>query len=696
MVPIHRRQFLTGAAVAAATTAALRHLRGRHEAHLAASSADLTRSADPGASDLRKIEHVVILMQENRGFDHYFGTLQGVRGFGDKSVIDLPGTIRGPSRRTVLHQPDGAGSWRYPWALNQGGTDGWKNAQSVGTSHGWLDGHLAWNNGRLNRWIEQKEQVTMGYFTRADLPFHYSLADAFTICDAYHCSVLGPTGPNRNYLWSGSSGIGLVESPGLDAGDFEGDDQPWTAYAETLYDAGVSFKTYNVSDDNFGDNALKYFAGFDSGPLYEAGVRSVGGSGSTADRIIAAITSDVIDDRLARVSYVVTDTDHSEHSDSTPSRGAVFMQRLLKALSAREDVFKSTVLFITYDENDGFFDHVPPPVPDASYEENEWVEYEGWWPVGLGMRVPMIVVSPWTTGGRVCSQIFDHTSVIRFLEKWTEALGSPAVCENISAWRRKVCGDLTRVFDFTKSTSGYTLPALGPAAPAGQTPGATGTEPSPPADDAGPAQEAGTRKACALPYQTNAFLDRITVEGTTTRLWIAMQNKGEHATEAVHFSVYANAYRAGGPWQYTVDADAEEEDSFHVGRGYGGGKYDLTVTGPNRFMRRFTGDASKIAAGKHVTVRSSIETHPSTNQLAIIFHMRNHGDQDVTFRIKANQYRSWDDTYGVAAGEEVSDFFNQVASFNGWYDFTVTVDNDSSWSARFMGHIENGAPSITG
>ncbi|MEW1905157.1 phosphocholine-specific phospholipase C [Streptomyces sp. NPDC086147] len=696
MVPMDRRKFLVSAAGAAAAASALPRLAAD------TSSQDLgVALAAASASDLTKIEHVVILMQENRSFDHYFGTLKGVRGFGDKSTVDLPGTTSAPSGKSVLQQPDGS-SWRYPWALNRGGTDGWKNAQGVGTAHGWTDGHNAWNGGRLDRWIANKGQLTMGYFTRADLPFHYDLADAFTICDAYHCSVLSSTGPNRNYFWSGSTGVGLINPPHLNGGDFEGDNQPWTAYAEELQNAGVTWRTYNVETDNYGDNALEYFAGYSSGPLYDSGVKSVPAlpsGGTTADRIIEAIRKDVVGGTLRQVSWVVTDEAHSEHSNETPSRGAVFVKRLLGALSADAEVFRSTALFITYDENDGFFDHVPPPFPpkgsaDATDEWSTYSAVEG--PVGLGMRVPMIVVSPWTTGGRVCSQTFDHTSMIQFLEKWTAALGKPAVCDNITAWRRKVAGDLTSVFDFGKDASAYTLPALGPAAPAGQTPGTTGVNPARPSTNTAPVQEPGTKAACALPYQTNAYLDRVEVGGTTMKTWIALQNQGTHATDAAHFAVYANAYRTGGPWQYTVDAQAATEDYFNVGSGYGNGTYDFSVVGPNRFLRRFKGDASGIARGQHVSVKPAFEVHPSTGKLAIVFTLRNHGTQGVTFRIVSNQYRTWDDTYAVAAGGQGSEFFNAVRYQNGWYDFTITVNNDPSWSQRFAGHIEYGTTSTTG
>nr|WP_248289178.1 phospholipase domain-containing protein [Streptomyces albireticuli] len=195
-----------------------------------------------------------------------------------------------------------------------------------------------------------------------------------------------------------------------------------------------------------------------------------------------------------------------------------------------------------------------------------------------------------------------------------------------------------------------------------------------------------------MPYQTNAYLDRTQVSDGSMSIWIRMLNLGEYATSAAHFAIYANAYRSGGPWQYTIGADSGQEDFFNVGSG----KYDFTVIGPNRFLRSFTGDASKVAQGKHVSVKFTFEIHSSSGKLAVIFNMKNHGTQNVVFRIKSNQYRTWDKTYSVAVASQETEFFNAVSYNAGWYDFTITVDNDATWSERFTGHIEYGQSSTTG
>lgn len=164
---------------------------------------------------------------------------------------------------------------------------------------------------------------------------------------------------------------------------------------------------------------------------------------------------------------------------------------------------------------------------------------------------------------------------------------------------------------------------------------------------------------------------------------------------AAHFAVYANAFRSGGPWQYTVPANGSTTDFFNCGTNFGGGKYDLTVVGPNRFLRRVQGNAG--GAGKDVEARSRITVTSSTGKLALWLDLANGSGAAVTCTVTSNNYRTdgpW--TYQVPAGQTVSDYFDAVAYTSGWYDFTVTVSADSAWSRRFSGHIETGAASVTG
>ncbi|MFI9786142.1 phosphocholine-specific phospholipase C [Kitasatospora sp. NPDC051984] len=635
-------------------------------------------------------KHVVILMQENRSFDHYFGMLKGVRGFADRSAIQISGGY------SVFNQPNLLGR-QYPWQFSAtkpaGGADPARLAQCNGDlSHAWSDQHNAWNGGKLDSWVSAKGTVrALGYLTRADIPFHYALADNWTVCDAYHCSVLSATGPNRTYHWSGQiDPSGTAGGPAYDGGDESG--LRWQTYAEALENAGVSWKVYQNASDNYGDNALAYFSQFSSAPAGSAlAVKGMGSvpkaTGRTPDDIVAAIKADVLAGTLPQVSWIVPDQASSEHPYATPTDGAHFVHNVMDALNADPNVFNSSILFINYDENDGFFDHVPPPAAPSGTAG----EFYNGVNIGLGFRVPMLAISPWSRGGWVSSETFDHTSVLRFLEKWTAAQGRPANCVNISAWRRKMCGDLTGLFDFANPV--YGMPAL-PDTSATIGLAACGPLPNPaPVNNQLPAQEAGTRPARALPYQPVANLDHLEFGSAgVTKVWIAMSNAG---TATNHFAAYANAYRSGGPWQYTVDPGAATSDFFNCGTGYGSGKYDLTVIGPNRFLRRFTGDTT--AAGKNAAVTATYAPAPDTGKLAVWFKLANTGTAPVTFTITSTNYRTdgpW--TYQVAAGATTSDWFNAAAYTNGWYDFTVTVSGDASWSQRFTGHLETGTPSISG
>ncbi|WP_316767297.1 phosphocholine-specific phospholipase C [Streptomyces sasae] len=682
MTPISRRGFVgLGASVAAGM--AVGAAGPRPVAAVRSTAAAVQSTATGTISDVR---HVLILMQENRSFDHYFGRLKGVRGFADRSGITLGGGY------PVFNQPNGSGR-QYPWKLSAtpgaAGKDGETLAQCNGDlPHSWSSQHSAWNKGRLDNWVAGVGNVrSLGYLDRTDIPFHYALADNYTICDAYFCSTLSATGPNRTYLWSGK-----VDPASYDGGDESG--LTWQNYAEALQNAGVTWKVYQNAQDNYGDNGCAYFknfAGAKAGnPLHDRGMSSVPAvTGSTPDDIAAAIRADVVAGTLPQVSWVVPNQAFSEHPYAPPGDGAHFVNLVYQALAADPDVFDSTVLFLNYDENDGYFDHVPPPAPPAGTAG----EFLNGVPYGFGFRVPMIVVSPWTRGGWVSSEVFEHTSVLRFLETWTAALGTPAKCPNISDWRRRVSGDLTGVFDFANPVRGAVpLPATGVIGIATCAP-----LPNPvPTTNTLPAQETGTRPARALPYQPNGYLDHLEF-GTAgaIRAWFTMANQGTPATRAAHLSIHPGAYRDTTPWQYTVDAGGTVSDYFDIGTGYGAGKYDLTMVGPNRFLRRFQGDATKAGKSAEVSTRYAVE--PGTGKLAVWFRMTNSGSASVKFTIASNNYRTdgpW--TYTVAAGAATEDYFNAVAHQDGWYDFTVTVDSDATWSRRFTGHLETGAASISG
>jgi phospholipase C len=479
MRSVNRRRFL-GTATSALAAAGLASLPPSLRRALAAAEAE-----PPRRGSLQAIEHVVIFMQENRSFDTYFGTLSGVRGFDDPTAIRLS------SGRSVFYQPDllNSNGYELPFHMDTGKT----SAQCVADlSHEWVVQHTAWHGGRMDGWLTASRAangpngpLTMGYYTRADLPFHYALADAFTICDNYHCSVLGPTNPNRLYLWTAT-----IDPDGKNGGPvIDNSETPpytWTTYPERLQAAGISWRVYQQAD-NYDDNALAWFKQYQqaptTSPLYQNGM---------VKRAANAFQQDVASDNLPQVSWIIAPTAQSEHPSNMPAAGADLTSSYLEALASNAKVWAKTAFFLCYDENDGFFDHVPPPVALAG-TPGEYITtlvppatsggIRG--PIGLGFRVPMIVISPFSVGGWVCNQTFDHTSLIRFLEA-RFGVQEP----NISAWRRRACGDLTAAFDFRHANASFPrLPATGPQVLQAQQGCSTLPPPSVPAVQTMPHQE---------------------------------------------------------------------------------------------------------------------------------------------------------------------------------------------------------------
>jgi phospholipase C len=430
-----RRQLLNGSARAVAVAAAATLMPPNVQRMLAQDA--------PSRGSLREIKHVVVLMQENRSFDHYFGTLAGVRGFDDPHALKLP------DGRSVFYQPDAQNPSGYllPFHLDTLSS----SAQKIpSTSHAWAVQHAAWNGGRMDKWLEAHRKAdgvngpyVMGYYTRADIPFQFALAEAFTLCDSYHCSVFGPTWPNRMYWMTGTG-----DPDGANGGPILSNKAPvggytWTTYAERLEKAGVSWKVYQ-HEDGYKHNMLHNFKAFQeadkSSPLYTKGVARVSEG---------QFEYDAMHDKLPAVSWICPTGFQSEHPDHMPADGAAFVAGKIDAIAANPDVWAKTAFILNYDENDGLFDHVAPPVPPPGTPH----EFVDGLPVGGGFRVPCIVVSPWTAGGWVCSEQFDHTSVLQFLEKFTGVRES-----NISDWRRRTFGDLTSAFRFKEASKAPLLP----------------------------------------------------------------------------------------------------------------------------------------------------------------------------------------------------------------------------------------------
>ena len=601
---------------------------------------------------LQDVEHVVIFMQENRSFDHYYGTLRGIRGFSDTSAVQLT------NGNSTLYQPNGK-NYILPFHL--------ANQCVEDLNHSWSGGHEAWHNGRWDRWVSAKTTTTMAYYTRAEIPFHYALADAFTVCDAYHCSVLGPSNPNRMYLWTA-----MIDPRKTGGGPVLDNSEPakgygWTTYPERLEQAGVSWKVYQEGD-NFDDNALAWFTPFinalPGSALFNKGM-------ARATDFVSAFRRDVTNNTLPRVSWLIAPTAFSEHPVDSPASGASITKQLLDVLASNPAVYASTVFIFTYDENDGFFDHVPPPVPPAGTPD----EFANGLPIGLGVRVPMVLVSPWSRGGYVCSQVFDHTSILQFLERVT-GVQEP----NISAWRRQICGDLTSAFDFTSADANFpALPSVSSVVCS------DGVSPRVPTTQVIPTQEPGTRLARALPYQPNAFF--VSTCGTN-RFSILLTNGG---TAGTHFTIYANTNRTDGPWPYDVTVGSATKVSFLPNTNGGVAQaYDLTCYGPDGFLRRFAGD--RRADCPALEVNSTLD--PTLG--AIVLELQNLDSQSHVFRVSANAFSTGGPRqYEVSGGGSLTQWFPTSLADQGRYDFTATVLDVPNFLRRFAGRIQASAPALS-
>lgn len=569
-------------------------------AFLAGSAAMLkagTAGAQTAQGSLKDVEHVVILMQENRAFDHYFGSLRGVCGFDDPHPWRQPGGA--PVWAQRQDDKDG-GDIIQPFPLRtRTSASGCLNS----LDHSWKGSHARWKD--WNVWMPEKGPYAMGYMTREDIPFYYALADSFTICDSYHASIHGPTGPNRLFLFSGTSGLSVgqeqvfcVSNDGVDdnpGADMAKDDTrfaglTWTPYAARLEAAGISWRVYQEYD-NFSDNPLGYFACFRnldrSSTAYARARAWVPGSNpgnaahSLGNQLIKAFAADVAADRLPQVSWIVAPFPVCEHPDAPPAYGEYLTSGLIRALAANPDVWAKTVFILNYDENDGFFDHVVPPVPPAlsgmgkSTIDMRGEVYKGQ-PVGLGPRVPLLIVSPWTRGGYVNSQLSDHTSVLRFLEA-RFGVAEP----NISPWRRAVCGDLLSMFDFDVSPADRrdtswlkVLPdtAQNPATSdaACRLPPARIDMTPPPAR-----QEPGARPRRPLPYDVEVRSSR---QGDRFSLHFI-----NRSPVGVSFIV-ASEHDGDGPWHYTLGAGDRITDSWPCPPS----GLALRVHGPGHSFTRFT------------------------------------------------------------------------------------------------------------
>lgn len=783
-------------------------------------------------STWKDAEHVVVLMQENRSFDHVFGTLQGVRGFND------PRALRQPNGNPVFMQSSQSGETYLPWRLNIRDT----RVTWMGSIPHSRDSQVdAWNGGGHDRWIDAKKShhkgydrypLTMGYYTREDLPFYYALADAFTVCDQNYCGAMTSTTPNRLLFMTGtvrdrqdqSSGVYMRNGEILEGG------MTWGTFPERLEQAGVSWKYYQneltqtggMSEaergwlSNFGTNVLECFdqyvvsanPGFqewldarisdcrnhldrlnsremlvsetlvekrvEAQTLLDVLTRRKAQSAEKREKLTAEeralfekafvtnkadknyrtleqlhfqdgekpismkapkgdilhqFRQDVKDGTLPVVSWLSAPEHFSDHPTS-PWYGAWYVSEVMDILTENPEVWKKTIFIITYDENDGYFDHgcsytAPDPARPETGRSSAKIGPDGLeyttvedeiargvpkhlarsGPIGLGFRVPMIIASPWSRGGWVNSQLFEHTSTLRFLEVFVqEKFGKNVTETNISPWRRAISGDLTscfRTFDGVAPSLPYLnrddhLHMIEDAKDRPMPSGfhALSADESVMLRDHPDRlrqalwQEPGHRPACALPYEP--YCDGgVSPDGRhiMLRLKAGADLYGQRAA-GLPFNIYCHtspemsAMQAG---TYALAAGDALGASFEMAS-FAQGRYDVDVHAPNGFYRRYKGrqDGVKIDVACRYLVGKKQD---------LVLSLRNYGTEtiDLVCALKGEEITR---TIRLSPGK------TRVVSFDltkeaMWYDITLSARNEEDFLYHLAGRVETTRPGKT-
>lgn len=715
MAKINRRKFIklsAGAGVAAAAWSGL--LRQA----LAVEANNATRS-------IKDVKHIVILMQENRSFDHYFGTMKGVRGFGDRFPIPLE------TGQRAFYQSDGQ-KIISPYRADRRTSNA---ALIKGTPHDFADTQAAWNQGKYGFWPMYKTPFSMAYYTREEIPFQYALAEAFTISDAHHCSIAGGTDPNRIMFWSGANFNPEKRAAGINCTDedsepinlrcwihgampepgytYQGNALTWPTIPDVLEKAGISWRIYQDPNDNWtgamhGCLAFESFRNAKPGSsIYENGMRHWS---------VEDLANDVKNNKLPQVTWVLPSRTNSEHPNapSSPYRGSYFTHEVLAAITANPEVWSKTVFFLTFDENDGLFDHQPAPaVPsynlDNTLAGKSTLDVSGMYfhndkdsfdfsattgdarkkrkyndrrdrisgpvrPWGLGPRVPLYIISPWSKGGWVDSRVSDHTSVGQFIEKCF-GVTIPA----ISPWHRAVCSDLLSAFDFL-TPNDPAFPVMPETADYASLEAASGQLPRAiaPSTPSPLYQEKGTRFSRALPYRLNVHLQKLNSEH---KINLVFENKG---TAGVVYHVYDLKHLDRIPRRYTVEAGKSLTDSWDVSsdKGY----YDLEVYAPNGYFQKFSGNLTNIG-------EPEITLDYDHRKGAISVSIENAGGSPVDVTIYSNAYDyggPW--SASIAPGNTKTKNWDLDSSGN-WYDFSVKAGD--VYLRRFAGRVETGQPGVS-
>lgn len=790
----------------------------------------LAINAEKGSTYL-DAEHIVFLMQENRSFDHCYGTLQGVRGFDDPRAMHLP------NDNLVWLQTNKTGETYIPFNLDI------KNSKATwmqSLPHSWDNQVDARNKGKMDGWLESKKSgnpeyakmpLTMGYYDRRDIPFYYALADAFTVCDQNFCSALTGTSPNRSYYWSGTIREEQNESSPAHVynGEIDYEDVNWKTFPERLEEAGVSWKVYQnelsvgvgfegEEDDwlaNFTDNDLEFFKQYnvrlhkahrDSLPKELAAIESsiselekkpqtpetvkaLNEKKGQLKKVKTAIAEwteerfnklsdfeksihqkafvtnlndpdyhtletltyddngtkrevkvpkgdvlyqfrkDVNSGKLPTVSWLVAPSNFSDHPGS-PWYGAWYISEVMDILTKNPEVWKKTIFILNYDENDGYFDHVAPFVPphtakpetgkvsagmDTSVEHvtKEQIDKHGESgnrrrresPIGLGFRVPMVIASPWSRGGWVNSEVFDHTSCLQFLETFLSKKTGKAIKEtNISDWRRTICGDLTSVFrpyngekivypvsldrnETIQSIYNSKFKELPHNYKELNEQEIKMINDGPASYKAFPRQEKGQRQSCALPYELHAN-GHLNHAGDHFKIIMKCGPTSGAPFNVVTHKLYNEAGKIPEQmrvWDFAVKAGDEISYEWPVNY-FDKNVYQLILNGPNGFLRQFEGNKND----PEITINL---LYTKTGDLKIeVVSLNKQKDYHIT--VADITYKQPAQKISLKPGQKINKTLSLQASHH-WYDVGIAIDGYENFVRRYAGRVETGKHSFT-
>ncbi|WP_344674630.1 phosphocholine-specific phospholipase C [Sphingobacterium kyonggiense] len=807
-----RRDFLKKASMLAGVSAAINVLPESIQRALAIEA--------PAGSTYLDAEHIVFLMQENRSFDHCFGSLKGVRGFND------PRALRGPQGFPVWYQPDKDQKYYTPFRLDI------ENTQATWMGdlpHSWSNMVAARNNGKMDNWLEAKRPgnrkfkhipLTMGYYDRKDIPFYYAFADAFTVCDQHFCSSLTGTSANRSYFWTGT----IRENPRdphssahVDNSQINYQNISWKTYPERLQEAGISWRVYQnelslpigfegEEEDwlaNFTDNNLEFHEQYQVKfhPAYYAyAIRRVkeieheltvaryasqeayqkvldtlerfkrdvekyspgefakltkhqqeihkrafttntgdpsyhklqtiqyAGKNGTEHvevpkgDVFHQFREDVKTGKLPTVSWLVAPCRFSDHP-SSPWYGAWYVSETLDILTSNPDVWKKTIFILTYDENDGYFDHIPPYVPPLTTKPemgkvpndintaDEYVTVEQERirtnnkntnlesPIGLGYRVPMVIASPWSKGGWVNSELFDLTSGLQFMEHFIEKkTGKRVIEENISSWRRLVCGNLTSVFrpipelkkpDLTNVNRNAYVERIHQAQHKnlpGNFVAMTKAELDKIDFKQGGLgiQEKGIKPSNAIPYDPKVM---IRLDDKQKQIVMEFSLEGKlPATKTIgmpflviNYTGYKSESSDFNSWNFSVRTKEKLTYSWSYAD-FKNQQFHFIVHGPNGFFREFKGHVKK-----HFPQIAIDSNHSKGLRIKVSDLKSNAFMKDQAYSRKSIEFNR----------KKIKELGISLQESYGWYDYEIMLSDDKDFYYRFAGHVENGKSSMT-